>query len=101
MAKKAMHNIMINAKTTAPTAIPAFASVDIVGFGIGVGVGVAVPLLEVVVLVPLDEEIRSVSCHRIDNPISINPQPWPRSSSLQRIRPEHGSYCDDFCLVRS
>jgi hypothetical protein len=63
MAKKAMHNIMVNAKNTAPTAIPTFAPVDMVGLGVGVDV----PLLEDVVVL-VDNEIRSVDCHRIDTP---------------------------------
>jgi hypothetical protein len=63
MAKKAMDNIMINAKNATPTAIPAFAPVDMVGLGVRVDV----PLLEDVV-VPIDDEIRSVDCHQIDTP---------------------------------
>jgi hypothetical protein len=64
MAKKAIDNIMINAKTTTPTAIPAFAPV----VRVGLGVGVDVPLLEDVVVLVDEDEIRSVDCHRIETP---------------------------------
>jgi hypothetical protein len=58
MAKKAKDNIIINAKNTTPTAIPAFAAVDIVGLGVGVNA----PLLEDDVVL-VDDEIRSVDCY--------------------------------------
>jgi hypothetical protein len=62
MVKKAVDNIMINAKNTTPTVIPAFAPVDIGGLGVGINV----LLLEDGVMLVSDDEIQSVDCHRID-----------------------------------
>jgi hypothetical protein len=85
MAKKAMHNTLINAKNTAPTAIPAFAPVDMVGLGVGVDV----PLLEDVVVL-VDDEIRSVDCHRIDTPYALIPSPGPEAAACRESVPNMG-----------